>query len=252
MNTRIIYGQELVFSETSRTRYMWGGVKVPGVTTILGRVAKPFLIQWSADMAAEHFLREVMSGRNDFDAIHADARVAHAKKRDASGDSGSNIHLYAENFFKGLPLPELKTDEAKRGVEAFHKWLNSHKVEILASEQTLYSKQYHYAGTCDFTAKIDGVLVVGDFKTGKRIYDEARLQTAAYQHALQEETGDEFAYRLIIRFCKETGEFETKEFRDFQLDFEGFAAALILHRTLQKIEAESPKQYRKSKKKESA
>lgn len=240
-NKRIIYGQELVFNE-GRHMYTWAGEKVPGVTTVLGRVAKPFLIQWSADMAAEHFLKAVKSGRADFDAIHADARVAHAKKRDASGDSGTNIHDYAECHFKGLTLPELKTDEAKRGVEAFHKWYDSHKIEILASERTLFSQTHYYAGTCDFVAKIDGKHVVGDFKTGKRIYDEARLQTAAYQHALQEETGTEFSSRLIIRFDKEKGEFETKEYLDFELDFAGFNAALALHKTLQRIEKESRKQ----------
>lgn len=235
MNKRTVYGQELVFHE-GRHMYTWAGEKVPGVTTILGRVNKPFLIQWSADMAAEHFLKEVKSGRSDFDAIHKDARVAHAKKRDAAGDSGSNVHEYAECLFKGLPLPELKTDDAKRGVEAFHKWYDSHKIEILASERTLFSQSHYYAGTCDFVAKIDGQYVIGDFKTGKRIYNEARLQTAAYQQALQEEMGLEFQYRLIVRFDKETGLFQSQEYRDFELDFTGFNAALALHKTLQKIE----------------
>lgn len=233
--SRIVFGQELAFNP-GRHMYTWAGEKVPGVTTILGRIAKPFLIQWSADMAAGHFLAAVKSGRNDFDAIHDDARLAHAKKRNAAGDSGSNIHEYAECLFKGLPLPELKTDEAKRGVEAFHKWYDSHKIEILASERTLFSQQYYYAGTCDFVAKIDGQHVIGDFKTGKRIYNEARLQTAAYQQALQEETSTQFSSRLIIRFDKLTGEFETQEYKDFELDFAGFNAALALHKTLQKIE----------------
>ena len=233
--SRIIHGQELVFNE-GRHIYTWAGEKVPGVTTILGRVNKPFLIQWSADMAAEHFLAAVKSGRTDFDAIHADARVAHAKKRDASGESGSNVHGYAECFFKGLPLPELLTDEAKRGVEAFHKWLDEHHVKVLASERILFSQKYYYAGTCDFVAEVDGKQVIGDFKTGKRIYDEARLQTAAYQQALEEETTTKFSARLIVRFDKATGNFETREYTDFDLDFTAFNAALALHKTLQTIE----------------
>lgn len=243
-NKRIIHGQELIFNK-GRHIYTWAGEKVPGVTTILGRIAKPFLIQWSADMAAEHFLAAVKSGRSDFDAIHADARLAHANKRDASGDSGTNIHEYAECHFKGLPLPELKTDEAKRGAEAFHSWLNSEKIKILASERTLFSQQYYFAGTCDFVAEIDGQQVIGDFKTGKRIYNETRLQTAAYQQALEEEFGAQFTYRLAVRFDKETGKFETQKFEDFELDFTGFNAALALHKTLQKIE-KRPKKNKRS------
>jgi hypothetical protein len=241
---RIIFGQELIFNE-GRHIYTWAGEKVPGVSTILGRVAKPFLIQWAADMSAEHFLSAVKSGRNDFDAIHDDARLAHANKRDASGHSGTNIHKYAECLFKGLPLPELKTDEAKRGAEAFHSWLDSANIKILASERTLFSQQYYYAGTCDFVAEINGQQVVGDFKTGKRIYNETRLQTAAYQQALQEETGAQFAYRLAIRFDKENRKFETRKFEDFELDFTGFNAALALHKTLQKIEKEEKDSFKK-------
>lgn len=240
---RKVFDQDLIFSPKKHV-YTWAGAKVPGVTTVLGRLAKPFLIQWAADMSAEHFLAELAKGRVDFEAIHDDARVAHAKKRDASGDSGTNIHEYAECIFKGLPLPELRSDQAKRGAEAFHKWFDSNNIEVIASEKTIFSKQYYYAGTCDFVARINGELVVGDFKTGKRIYDETRYQTAAYQHALEEEEGIKFAHRLAVRFCKETGDFETKIFRDFESDFEVFAATLIIHRAMKKIE-EANKAFKK-------
>jgi hypothetical protein len=60
-----------------------------------------------------------------------------------------------------------------------------------------------------------------------------RLQTAAYQHALQEEKGTKFDVRWIIRFDKKSGEFEARSFYEFDLDFQGFSAALTLHRTLQ-------------------
>ena len=143
-----------------------------------------------------------------------------------------------EAHFKGLPLPELSTDEAKRGVEGFHKWLAAHKVVVKASERLVYSKEYHFAGTCDFVAEIDGVLSVGDVKTSSGIFDEYRLQTAAYQHALQEEKNMTFDVRWIVRFDKKTGKFEAKPFYDFDLDFNGFKAALALHRALLAI---SPK-----------
>lgn len=231
---QIIHGEELTFDESAHV-YTWGGEFVPGVTTILKCINKPALIQWSAGMASDHWLKAINEERVDFSAIHKEAKVAHRKRTEAAGSSGTNVHAYAEAVFKKLPLPVLETDDAKRGVEAFHKWMDAHKIEILASERRIFSKEHFYAGTCDFVAKIDGVMGVGDIKTSSGIYPEMRLQTAAYQHALQEEKKMEFPVRWIIRFDKKTGEFEAKSFYEFDLDFQGFLAALKLHRTLQAI-----------------
>lgn len=230
----IIFGQELVFDEEKHA-YTWAGEFVPGVTTILQCLGKPALVPWAAGMAANHWLEAIKSGRTDFDVIHKESKSAHRKKAQDAADIGQNVHQYAECWFKKQTLPELKTDQAKHGVDAFHKWLDAHKVEILASERRIFSQQYHYAGTTDFVAKIDGELGVGDIKTSSGIYPEMRFQTAAYQHALQEEKDMKFDVRWIIRFDKKTGEFEAKSFYDFDLDFNGFSAALTLHRTLQTI-----------------
>lgn len=235
--TKQIYDGELVFNEKGRNRYTYNGVPVPGVTTILGNIAKPQLIPWAARMASEHFLKSVQGGRTDYDVIAEESTKAHGKVLKDAGAIGTNVHAYAEAHFKGLALPELLTDQAKLGVEAFHKWLDAHKIEVLASERLVYSKEHHYAGTCDFVANVDGVLSVGDIKTGSGIYHDHRFQTAAYQHAMQEEKGMKFEVRWIIRFDKKTGEFEAKPFYNFDLDFQGFRAALTLHRTFQAIKA---------------
>lgn len=232
MSKQIVFGEELTFDEAAHA-YTWAGQLVPGVTTILKCINKPALIQWSAGMASDYWLEALKAKRADHAAIHKEAKVAHRKRTESAGASGSNVHAYAEAYFKKLPLPTLDTDDAKRGVEAFHKWLDAHKVEIVAVERRIFSKEHYYAGTCDFVAKIDGVLGVGDIKTSSGIYPEMRLQTAAYQHALQEEKKMKFDVRWIIRFDKKTGEFEAKSFYEFDLDFQGFQAALTLHRTLQ-------------------
>lgn len=230
----IIHGEELNFDD-AKHMYTWAGKPVPGVTTILQKIAKPRLIGWAADMASDHWLEAVRSGRVDYAAIHKEAKSAHRKKTAAAAESGQNVHAYAEAYFKSQPLPELLTDAAKRGAEAFHKWISAHNIEIIASERRIFSKEHFYAGTCDFVAKIDGVYGVGDIKTSSGIYPEMRFQTAAYQHALQEEKGVQFPIRWIIRFDKKTGDFEVKTFENFNLDFLGFLAALRLHKTLQLI-----------------
>ena len=237
MITKQMYGGEFMFDEEAHL-YTFNGQPVPGVTTILNVLAKPALIPWAAGMAADHFLACVKAGRTDLPAIHKESKGAHAKRMKESGSSGTNVHAYAEAFFKKLPLPELETDQAKLGADAFHKWLDAHTIKVLASERIVFSKEHYYGGCCDFVAEIDGILCVGDFKTGSGIYPEHRLQTAAYQHAMQEEKSMTFGGRWIVRFDKKKGTFEAKFFNNFETDFGGFKAALAIHRTLQTIKQE--------------
>ncbi len=231
---KLFYGQELTF-DAEKHAYTWGGQFVPGVTTILNCIAKPALMPWAIGVTRDYWLREVNSGRTDFAKIHKESWNASKKITKDAANIGTNIHAYAEAFFKKQPLPALLSDEAKRGAEAFHKWTSAHDIKILASERRVFSKEHYYAGTCDFVATIDGEFGVGDIKTSSGIYPEMRLQTAAYQHAMQEEKGVKFPVRWIIRFDKKTGEFEAKSFYDFDTDFKGFKSALDLHRALQTI-----------------
>ncbi len=231
MEKRIIYGQELSMNPEAHA-YTWGGEFVPGVTSILKVIDKPALAGWYVKVTRDYWLDAVNSGRTDFAKIHKESWSANKNISKDAADIGKNVHAYAEAHFKGLPLPELLTDQAKLGVEAFHKWLIAHKVVVKASERLVFSKEHYYAGTCDFVAEIDGVLSVGDIKTSSGIYPEMRMQTAAYQNALQEEKQMTFAVRWIVRFDKKTGDFEAKPFYDFDLDFAGFKAALMLSRTL--------------------
>lgn len=228
---RLYYGEPLTFDEDAHA-YFWAGQPVPGVTSILKVLDKPALMPWAIGVTRDYWLAQVTAGRTDWAKIHKESWNASKLISKTAADIGKNVHAYAEAHFKKLPLPELLSDQAKLGVEAFHKWLDSHKIEIMASERMVFSKEYYYSGTCDFVAKVDGVLTVGDIKTSSGIYNDMRLQTAAYQHAIQEEKGMAFPQRLIIRFDKKTGEFEAKTFTDFELDFKGFLAALTLHRTL--------------------
>lgn len=233
-NGRIIHGKELAFDEKKHC-YTWGGEKVPSVTTILQVINKPVLVPWAVKMTGDYWLDCMKSGRTDYDEVYKESKASHRQKTDAAANIGTNVHNYAEAFFRGQPLPELKTDEAKRGADAFHKWVDANHIEILAVERRIYSKEYHYSGTTDFVAKIGGVLGIGDYKTSSGIYPEMRLQTAAYQHALQEEKGMKFDVRWIVRFDKKTGEFEAKPFYDFDLDFSAFRSALTLHNAMKEM-----------------
>lgn len=236
--SQLIFGEELGF-DPKKHAYTWGGKFVPGVTTILQCLGKPALVPWASGLASTYWLNAIKAGRTDYEEIHKESKGSHRREAQAAADIGHNVHDYAECWFKQKDLPELHTEQAKRGVGGFHKWLACHEVEIMASERRVFSKQHYYAGTCDFVAKIDGVLGVGDIKTSSGIYPEMRFQTAAYQQALEEEKNLKFPVRWIIRFDKKTGDFEAKSFHNFELDFEGFKSALSIHRTLQTIGQEA-------------
>lgn len=229
--SKLYYGEPLTFDDAEHM-YTWAGQPVPGVTSILKVIDKPALMPWAIGVTRDYWLEQVSAGRTDFAKIHKESWNASKLVSKKAADIGKNVHAYAEAHFKGQPLPELLSDEARRGVDAFHKWLDAHKVAIKASERLVFSKEFYYAGTCDFVAEVDGVLVVGDIKTSSGIYPEMRMQTAAYQHALEEEKGISFGGRVIVRFDKKTGEFEAKQLNDFEFDFRGFKAALELHRIL--------------------
>lgn len=247
-STRIIGGAKLAFDDAKHA-YTYDGNTVPGVTTILRVIDKPALVPWAVGLAANYWFDAIRDGRTDLEAIHKESKNAHRSFTRDAANIGSNVHDYAECYFKGRPLPEIKTKQAQNGVDAFHKWVDANKIEILAVERRIYSKTYNYAGTTDFVARINGELGIGDYKTSSGIYPEMRFQTAAYQHALQEEKDMKFEVRWIVRFDKKTGEFEAKPFYDFDLDFAGFKGALDLHNALQGMKKKkAPKKEKKAKK----
>src|SRR6185312_3087438 len=126
--SRIIYGHELAFDE-AKHRYTWNGIPVPSVTTILNCVAKPVLVRWAVKKTADNWLEAMKAGRTDYDDVYKESKNIYRKTAEDAAAIGTNVHQYAECFFKKLPLPELETDEAKRGVEAFHKWVDANQIE---------------------------------------------------------------------------------------------------------------------------
>lgn len=222
------YGKPLVFNPKSH-RYYWDGRPVPSVTTIIGRLNKPLLIQWAADCAVEHIEdginRAVASGAPlellDFSPMLDGARKAHAVKRDTAGDIGTFVHKYARAMLAGgadrreldhLTLPiDQAGRQALKAIDAFESWLRKHKVEPFALERRVFSREQMYAGTCDFYGAIDGRIGYLDFKTGNGVYDEAWWQLSGYEDALTEELHVRGHYRWVVHLNKNTGECEVHE-----------------------------------------
>ena len=77
--------------------YTLDGKPLTGVTTVLSVIAKPALIQWSANQAVE-YVKEHLTSLDDLDAVLKEAKVAHRKKKESAGDVGKAVHKAIENW----------------------------------------------------------------------------------------------------------------------------------------------------------
>ena len=80
-------------------------------------------------------------------------------------------------------LRERMTPEEEVAVVAFREWVDRENVEFLGSEVACYTTGLRCAGTYDYDAEVRDVKIIGDFKSSKAIYREARLQLSFYAAA---------------------------------------------------------------------
>jgi len=148
------------------------GTLVPGVTTILGILAKPALIRWANKMGLE--------GIDTTKYVDAAARV------------GTLTHYMVECDLRGVEpdLGDYTPNEIDRADNAFIKYLDYRDEHALAPaiiEKPLVSEKYRYGGTIDFYGLEDDVPTLLDFKTGKAIYSEMLIQAVAYRQLVLEQ-----------------------------------------------------------------
>lgn len=155
------------------------GEIVPSVTTCLDILAKPALIPWAAKMAATYASDnwEVLGDLEPVERIR-DIKDAHQRISDAAANKGDIVHEVVDSWMSGRPYPDYPKTIASY-IDQFISFLTEFRPIFLANEATVWNREYSYAGTCDFIAEIDGATVLGDVKSGKRVYPEVSLQLAA-------------------------------------------------------------------------
>lgn len=218
----------------------------PSVTTVANLLDKSsWLIPWTNKLIRTAILAEInekakLSEEELEEFIQTCFRIPETQ-RDEAGTLGSDVHSVLEfqiNRFLGIAdtkaeeLSSFISDENSKRVcqEAEKNFLSWQKksMEWEFSERFVYSKSYHYVGTCDAFCWIDDVPVLVDFKTSPKVYDTHKLQTAAYCQCVYEEFGVAPERRLILRIDKETGELEEHWDQEgdweasWQEDFKGF------------------------------
>ncbi|MER5501363.1 hypothetical protein ABT096_29740 [Streptomyces sp. NPDC002561] len=163
-------------------------IKVPGVTSVVGMLPKDFLTFWAAKEAAEAAVSnwDIVSKLVQRDPAGATdyLKNAHRRKTKAASDLGSAAHDYFERLARGdsVPLRQVHAD-VKPHVTYFKQFLDEIQPEFLHLEETVWSDEHQYAGSFDAIARVDGEVVVLDWKTSKSVYDSVALQLSAYRYA---------------------------------------------------------------------
>jgi len=247
MITKLYRGTiDLNFDE-NRHYFSVNGKSVISVTACTGVIDKSRpLIYWATGLTKDFLLAHLKDLTKDTRGdeivrLIEEAVKQHQIKLQKAADAGTEAHKWCELFIKAKTLkdtPELPKDpKVYNAVTAFLKWVDEYEVKFVASEKHLYSKKYEYAGIMDASAVIKRRTSVVDFKTGKAIYPEMRLQVSAYQAADEEETGKMYSGdKWIVRFGKDDGCFEAKQFDCQKEDFKAFVAAMTLKKRLKELD----------------
>lgn len=189
-------------------RYTIDGIKVDGVTTLIGAgLPKPALVNWAAREVAE-FIADNLHRIDEWRAMDRDQLVRTLKVipeqvRNNAGKRGTDVHDYAEHLVKG---EEVEYEEHLAGhVEAYIKFLDEWQVRPVLVERWVGSRSFRYGGTTDLVADVvtpwaitpehcpwlaeaipagTPLRVIFDPKTSRSgLWPEVAYQLAAYWHA---------------------------------------------------------------------
>lgn len=192
------------------------GTICPGVTTITGLRAKPFLVAWANKLG--------LQGTDS------------TKYVDEKAEMGSLAHLMILKHLSKEPLDtseysQFVIDKAENSFLKFLDWQGKHTLEPIFLEREMVSEQEKFGGCVDYYGKVDGVLELLDFKTSKSIFPEMNYQLAGYEILLEEQFL-EVNNRRILRIGRTEDEgFEESEKKDLTLQKVIFRALLTVYHT---------------------
>lgn len=187
---RIDAAGRLGLSTVLAQREVDAGRLVPSITNVIGVRDKPQLLPWVGKVVASEAVRLAGQWPEQIAARPADAvtflRGAADRERDAAAARGDLVHQACEKVARGEPCPPVDA-EARPYLDAWQAWLDRWQPEFLYVEATVFGDAggLGYAGTADFIARVGGVTVCGDYKTGRTLHDDVALQLSAVAHASQ-------------------------------------------------------------------
>lgn len=210
--------------DTTDKAYKLNGKEYHRVTHVLGIIAKHRLRKWVGKVGYKQS-NKIMETRQVI---------------------GTHVHKLIELTLqnKKVNLGTYET-EIREGMCKFYEFRDEAKLKPEGLEQRLWSNKHGYAGTADYVGYYTSPekflvrghkpkftkssFVIGDWKTSKDIYPQYWLQLAAYCYAFKELTGITPKGAFICRIRDGTLKIKEKTWRELELEFSAFLAALELH-----------------------
>lgn len=122
-------------------------------------------------------------------------------------DTGTGLHNLLEKIGRGETIDQEISKLELLWVNSFLSWRDKNVRHFLLTEQPIYHSTDLYCGTLDALVEmVSGELILIDYKTSARVYDNYFLQVSAYARALEKMRGIRLNGALILRFDKKAEE----------------------------------------------
>lgn len=192
------------------------GTRVSGVTTILD--------QWGAKARGLYYWHWEQGSKG----------AEFGKKLEEEATLGTLVHGLIEAALRKSEPPEIPPEHKERAENAmlgFYEWFDAFNVEVTDTEISLVSETYRYGGTIDYAVRLKGRRAILDLKSGKKVYDDYRVQLAAYAQLWREcHPADPPQGYHLLRVGKEDGSFEHRYWPSLEIEWQIFEHLLALSR----------------------
>lgn len=143
---------------------------------------------------------------------------------------GTAVHDAAHCYAQGLFVPTLQP-HYRPYYDSFQLWFDESIEEVFATEERLVDEALGFCGQYDIIARIkgdpEGTRTLIDYKTSQTKYPWWRLQSAAYQHLVEQHMT--IHRRLSVRIKRDGSGCLIDEYTGGTGDFNTFLAALTCY-----------------------
>ena len=216
------------------------------VTTKLGVLSKPHLMNWAVKMGVEWLMKDErwkkLSNEHWKDEMVSGAQLAHTDVRDNAGAIGTVSHNMAERYINewmssgerpqdirsfAPPNYDPRSIASARAIEA---WMVKNDITPVASEILVGNIKFS-AGTLDLLY-LDNKnrLCLGDFKTSNAIDKNSySMQVAAYKYFFEEMTGLKIYKSIILHVSKDYDKFDVYKVNNSTSAYKAFKNTCVLY-----------------------
>lgn len=173
------------------------------VSTILHVIDKPALVAWAANETADAAIEmggqalDTLIDKMGVDEVRNTLSRARFRGpgpgRKSAKDLGSAVHQACEVYALTGERPEIDDPEVGVFVDRFEEWCDKAQPTYTAAELTVYHPTFGYAGTADCFLDLDGLPVIGDYKTTRKGHDDRGKPTHPWPEAALQLAGLRYA-----------------------------------------------------------